>query len=196
MKTKTNQPATSSHAPYLLLISLLRSCISRKQDVRITFADMGALKPTLPLGQVPVLEVDGAAITQSIPISRYAAKLAGLYPADPLAALYADEVVATIDEVWGKIGKAKSPERLAFGAETAPKYIALLEKRLGAGPFFGGAAPSFADLWFYAFASITSSGFFDDVPKDYIAAAGGAKLTASIEAFKASELYAKYGTPE
>lgn len=37
-------------------------------------------------GQVPVLEVDGEQIAQSIAITTYAGKLANLYPWDPLQA--------------------------------------------------------------------------------------------------------------
>ena len=68
-------------------------------DRRLEFPEWGALKQTGfgPLGQLPVLEVEGVQYCQSIPISKYAATLAGLYPAAPLAALQADEVVAIVD---------------------------------------------------------------------------------------------------
>lgn len=39
----------------------------------------------LPNGQVPVLEVDGVAIPQSLAIMRYAAKLGGKLPKEKLA---------------------------------------------------------------------------------------------------------------
>jgi len=60
-------------------------------DSRVAFTEWAALKATgySPLGQLPVVEVDGAVYSQSVPISAYAARLAGLYPADPLAALKA-----------------------------------------------------------------------------------------------------------
>jgi glutathione S-transferase len=39
-----------------------------------------------------VLEVDGKVFAQSVALSRYACKVGGLYPTDPVAALEADEV--------------------------------------------------------------------------------------------------------
>lgn len=45
--------------------------------------DLAELKPTLPLGQLPVLQVDGTIYAQSMAIARYAAKLAGLYQRTP-----------------------------------------------------------------------------------------------------------------
>ena len=45
----------------------------------------------LPLGSVPVLTVqDGTVVTQSMAMGRYAAKLANLYPSEPLEALFVD----------------------------------------------------------------------------------------------------------
>ena len=93
------------------------------EDKRLSFADWAVFeKSSLPLGQLPALEVDGKTYCQSVPLSAYAAKLAGLYPATPLeqlGALYlavlscsplaydafptaADEVVAIVDELWNK----------------------------------------------------------------------------------------------
>ena len=58
------------------------------EDKRLTFADWAVFeKSSLPLGQLPALEVDGKTYCQSVPLSAYAAKLAGLYPATPLEQL-------------------------------------------------------------------------------------------------------------
>jgi len=151
-----------------------------------------------PLGQLPLLEVEGETFCQSVPISKYAAKLAGLYPAEPLAALRADEVVAVVDEVWNKMGATPKDEkaRVAYAEEVAPKYLAHLAKRLGAGPFFFGAAePQWADLWVYEYVRFATNGFFDHIPKDFVARHAPA-LAAHYDAVLASELYKAHGTPE
>lgn len=170
-------------------------------DTRLDFPAWGALKATGfgPLGQLPVLDVDGAQHCQSIAISAYAAKLAGLYPATPLAQLEADEVVATMDELWNKIGattKDKPETRVAYAEEVAPKYLSFLAKRLGDKDFFGGAAaPGWADLWVYQYTAFFTSGFFDHVPADFVARHAPA-LAAHAARVKASDLYAKFGSPE
>jgi len=170
------------------------------EDNRVTFAEWADLKKTgiCPLGQLPVLEVDGAIMTQSIPMSRFVAQKAGLYPADALEAFKVEEVVAVVDEVWNKIGatsKDKPETRVAYGEEVAPKFLALLAKRLGDAPFFSGAAPGWADLWVYIWVTFFSSGFFDHVPKDFVER-HAPTIDALVKRVKASELYAKHGTPE
>jgi prostaglandin-H2 D-isomerase / glutathione transferase len=74
------------------------------KDTRIT--DWPALKPTTPLGSMPILKIgsdgdDAEPFThcQSVALARYAAKLAGMYPDDPLQALYVDEVMETANEL-------------------------------------------------------------------------------------------------
>ena len=66
----------------------LRKAGMLHEDTRLTFADWATFdKAALPLGQLPALEVDGKTYCQSVPLSAYAAKLAGLYPATPLEQL-------------------------------------------------------------------------------------------------------------
>lgn len=48
---------------------------AKYEDNRVRFEDWEALKPTTPLGQIPVLEVDGKTqIPQSIAIARFVAR--------------------------------------------------------------------------------------------------------------------------
>lgn len=78
----------------------------------------------------------------------------------------------------------------------APKFLRLLEARLGDGPFLGGSpTPRWADLWLYAYVSVFTSGFFDSIPADFVEKAAP-KVAALSKAVAASELYAKFGTPE
>ena len=77
----------------------------------------------------------------------------------------------------------------------APKYLLALAKRLGDKKFFGGEEPNWADLWMYQYTTFFTSGFFDFLPKDFVAVAAPA-IAKHAEAVKASELYKKFGTPE
>ncbi len=53
------------------------------EDVRFKREQWPELKPKMPFGQVPVLEVDGKMLAQSSAMERYVAKLVGLMPEDP-----------------------------------------------------------------------------------------------------------------
>jgi len=130
------------------------------EDKRIQFQDFPALKPTLPCGQLPVLNVDGKVYTQSAAIARYAAKIAGLYPNDPLAALEADSVVDAvvdillpiINAVW--IEKDDTIQAQKFddiSNVTLPKLLGALEARAHTeGPFFDGEHATFADIYLFS----------------------------------------------
>jgi prostaglandin-H2 D-isomerase / glutathione transferase len=54
--------------------------------------EFGALKPTLPAGQVPVLQINGEYFPQSKAIEQYVARKAGLYPIDTEQAFIVDIV--------------------------------------------------------------------------------------------------------
>lgn len=53
----------------------------------------------MPFGQVPVLEIDGKLLNQSIAISRYLAKKAGLAGKDDWESLLIDKAVDNIYEM-------------------------------------------------------------------------------------------------
>jgi prostaglandin-H2 D-isomerase / glutathione transferase len=177
----------------------LRKAGKLSEDKRLTFADWAVFegKKDLPLGQLPALEVDGKLYCQSVPLSCYAAKLAGLYPTTPLEQLEADEVVAILDELWNKGGAVPKDEekRVAYAKETAPKFLKALEKRLGDKTFFGGAEPMWQDLWVYQYVAMFTSGFFDFIPKDFVEVASPA-IAAHAARVKESDLYKHHGTPE
>ena len=57
------------------------------EDYRLSFPEFGEMRRNIRFNAVPVLEIDGAEVTQSNGLSRYIGKLAGLYPEDDLQAL-------------------------------------------------------------------------------------------------------------
>jgi len=78
------------------------------EDVRMTFPEFLARKAAgaYPRGQVPVLYVNDTIIPQSNAIARYCAKLAGLYPTDPVEALKVDAIVDSYNDAIIPIGLA------------------------------------------------------------------------------------------
>ena len=74
------------------------------EDERLTFEAFGELKSTVPTKQLPVLKInDDVILPQSIAIARYVAKLANLYPQDPLQAARADMCVDTLLDILNKL---------------------------------------------------------------------------------------------
>ena len=61
------------------------------EDHRISFQDFMEMRDGFRFRCVPILEIDGAAVTQSNAMCQYVGKMAGLYPDDDLQALYCDE---------------------------------------------------------------------------------------------------------
>lgn len=147
------------------------------EDYRFVRADFEAVKRASPLGQVPTLTIDGVAVTQSDAITRYAGKLAGLYPTDPLQALFCDEIMAALEDVVVKIGatfrlqgEELKTARLALAGEVFPKYLRWLEGQLvgHGGEFLADNRLTVADLKALTVLRWISSGMLDHIPTDII----------------------------
>ena len=72
-------------------------------DTRFKGEDWPTIKPTTPLGFVPVLKIDDVSHCQSMALLRYAGKLAGWYPTDPIESLIVDEVLDTLNELMSGV---------------------------------------------------------------------------------------------
>jgi glutathione S-transferase len=184
----------------------------------VTFPEFKELKPTLPLGQLPVLTLpSGREVCQSGAIARYAATLAHLNGSSPEETLLIDEVVTSAEELMSKCASRRKPRcargrvtrtlalensathvsrataarcgaqlrrtltaapglrrvpqlpdadakkaaRLAFAADVMPKWLTLLQDRLGSGPFYGGETLNLADLSVFAVTGSICKGQWD-----------------------------------
>jgi len=127
-------------------------------DITIAMADWPQMKLNhefAPFGQLPILKLStGEIIAQSGAIIRFVAKLAGIYPSDPLAAARADMIFEFSQELnminpllnfWPTNTDAWSNncnvyfETLSIHLDTATRLLGELE-------FFGGDTPHHGDF--------------------------------------------------
>lgn len=85
-----------------------------------TYDEFKAIASTLPSAALPTLEIlqdDGTkhVVDQSNAMLRFAGKVCGLYPTDPLEALAVDQIIDTIEEAHAPLGATMyGPKRLFF----------------------------------------------------------------------------------
>ena len=133
----------------------------RFEDHRVKFPEFAALREqgALPLGSLPVLEVDGFRMTQTGAMLRYVARLGetDLYPTDPMAAFIVDSALDTFNDtlshalmpsLFERDMQKKLEMRAVFAAGPMTRAFRYTEGLLGrtGGPFLGGARLSIADL--------------------------------------------------
>jgi glutathione S-transferase len=119
----------------------------------------------------------GAAFTQSNAICRYIGKMAGLYPADDLQALYCDETLDAVEDLSHHIGATfglegeqlrAAREKLVGGwLTTFLKGLSALLKR-GGGRYFADDRMTVADLKVLMQTRWLRSGSLDHVPEDLV----------------------------
>jgi len=131
------------------------------EDVRIEQDDWPSHKSEMPLGQVPVLEVDGVKLPQSLSIARFVAKQFHLAGKDNLEQAKVDVVIDTIADAnaefapirWGEDETKKEEAIKKFFAEDLQKHLKNLEvlakEYSNGGPFFVGNKLTWADLLVY-----------------------------------------------
>ncbi|XP_011165643.1 glutathione S-transferase-like [Solenopsis invicta] len=125
-------------------------------DERFDYADWQKLKPTMPFGKVPVLEIDGKKCPQSVAICRYLAKKCGLAGKDDWEALEIDATVDTIHDLRASIAaysyekneEAKA-EKHQYAKEAVPYYLERLDAQVKKNDgYLVGGALSWADFTF------------------------------------------------
>lgn len=170
------------------------------EDDRFAGSDFPEVRKTTPLKQVPTLQINDRVVTQGNAITRYAGKLAGLYPGDNLQALLCDEVMDALEDVNVKIGATfglkgedMKKAREALATETLPRYLRWLENQLEAhgGAFFADNRLTIADLKALVVLRWVSSGMLDHIPTDLVATVAP-KLTAYMERIGNTPVIAEY----
>lgn len=170
------------------------------EDNRFAPADFPEVRKATPLNQVPTLQVNDVVVTQGNAITRYAGKLAGLYPEDELQALFCDEVMSALEDVNVKIGATfglkgddLKKARDALATETLPRYLRWLQHQLESrgGAYLADNRLTIADLKALIVLRWLSSGKLDHIPTDLIATVAP-KLTEYMDRIGTTPAIAQY----
>ncbi len=147
------------------------------EDHRISFDEFSELRSAMRFNSVPVLEIDGAQVTQSNALSRYVGKMAGLYPKDNLQALYCDEVLGALDDLSHYIVRTfgLQEEELKLARKKLVDgwlsvYLRGLDQLLtrGGGEYFADNQLTIADLRAFVQTRSLCGGHLDYVPTDIV----------------------------
>ncbi len=145
------------------------------EDRRIDRATFARMKPDLPFGQVPTLEIDGHGVfAQCNAILRLVGRRYGLHPEDPFEAARHDALLDAGEELRQRIaatGRIEDPAarrtaRQALARDYLPIWGGGVERLIGEGPFAAGARPSVADVKLHMLERWVNGGGVDDVPAD------------------------------
>lgn len=132
------------------------------EDVRYEREEFPSHKAEMPLGQVPLLEVDGVKLPQSVSIARFLARRFGLAGQNDLEQAQADAVVDTATDLMNGIVPVfqeqdptkKQELTKKFFDEDLPKHLHNLEvlaKSYGnGGAYFVGNNLTWADLYVHS----------------------------------------------
>lgn len=147
------------------------------EDNRLSFPEFRKMRHETRFNSVPVLEIDGAAVTQSNAMNRYVGKIAGLYPSDDLQAMYCDEVMDALEDLSHYVVQTfglqdeelkQAREKLVDGWLSV--YIKGLDELLarGGGEYFAHNRLTMADLKVFVQVRSLRKGNLDHVPKDLV----------------------------
>lgn len=161
----------------------------------VSFQEFKEVKSSLPLGQMPTLDLDFGeskkTLTQTTAILRYIGKKGGLYPKDDdMTAMEIDEILSILDDLRAPLAisvqgavralisddkEFTNDEKMAlrrrWREQTLPKYLGFIEKKIEqnkGSDWVVGSSISIADLVLYCDLNWVSSGILDGVPTDVL----------------------------
>jgi glutathione S-transferase len=147
------------------------------EDKRVSFPEFGEMRQSLRFNAVPVLEIDGVAVTQSNALCRYVGKMAGLYPEDDLQALYCDEVLGAVEDLTHHIVRTmflEGDELRAARAKLVDGWLSVFLRGLdelltrGGGKYFAANKLTIADLKTFVQIRSLRSGNLDHIPTELV----------------------------
>ena len=148
------------------------------EDVRIAPADWPALKPQMPYGALPVLELSGKPpLAHSNAILVLIGRRHGLHPADDFEAARHEGMMEHVEDLRAKVSPTlrmpeaeKKATREALVTGFLPAWGAAAERNIEGSPYFGGDALHVVDLKLYMAVRWFIGGKVDHIPADIFAA--------------------------
>ncbi|MBO68716.1 MAG: hypothetical protein CL398_10440 [Acidiferrobacteraceae bacterium] len=149
-------------------------------DIRVTSDGFQEMKANnqLPYNQLPILEVDGRVIAQSLAIARFCGKKSGFYPLNSdIDAALVDELLDTVSQVTELFSQSLSEGNLqkkvnmrqTIAMHTLPMWLELLERRVAANSdsiYCVGSKTTIADFALWRLLGWISSGKLEGIPSD------------------------------
>ncbi|KAK9506950.1 hypothetical protein O3M35_008793 [Rhynocoris fuscipes] len=127
------------------------------EDFRFERENWPSIKPSMPFGKVPVLEIDGKKLHQSTAITRYLGREAGIAGSNNWEALQIDMAVDTVHDFRQALAsywyendeKLKEKKKEEVLKETAPFYLKKLDELVKEnGGYLANGTLSWGDLYF------------------------------------------------
>ena len=147
------------------------------EDHRISFQEFMQCRSEMRFTCSPTLEIDDVVVTQSNGMLRYVGKAAGLYPEDPLQALYADEAMGAVEDMLHQVVKTfglEGDELKAAREKLADGWLTVFIRGLGeilergGNEYIADNRLTVADLKVYVQMKSIRSGNLDHVPGDLV----------------------------
>ena len=147
------------------------------EDNRLSFQEFNEMRKDTRFNSLPVLEIDGDEVTQTNALCRYVGKMAGLYPADDVQALYCDEALDALEDLLHKIVPTfglKGEELQEARAKLVDGWLTVTLRGLGellargGGEYFAGEDLTMADLKAFVQVRSLRAGTLDHVPVDLV----------------------------
>ena len=147
------------------------------EDNRVPVAEWPGIKSDTLFNALPVLHVDGEAISQTNAINRYVGHMAGLYPDDPIEALRCDEICDAVEDVLAKVIATfgiKDDDKLKAARATLVEgpislFLRTFEAKLArGGDYFVENRLTVADIKLFVWTRSLRGGVLDHVPADIV----------------------------
>jgi len=176
MATKVKLTYFKVHGRAFVTRFALRYAKFPYEDERLEFAELKERRSekgyneAVPIGYLPILQLNGEVVCESQSLARWAAKKSDLYPANPDEALLVDEAMELAAEIVAKAPQdpdkeVKKAKRAEFAATVCPRYLDHLERRIAKrkGTFLLGSQLTVADVAVYRMVDAFLTGDFDFV---------------------------------
>ncbi|XP_018358481.1 PREDICTED: glutathione S-transferase-like [Trachymyrmex cornetzi] len=154
---------------------LLSYCGIEFEDIRLTMEEWPKHKPNMPMGQLPILEIDNKTYHQSRAIARFIAKKGNLYGSDEFEAMEIDATVDSMEDIRRAMGEYYWEQDPVFKAklkETAFQKLAFYLDKFEAqvknnGGYFINGKLSWPDFMWAAYSERISFILTRDVNQDH-----------------------------
>jgi len=132
----------------------------------------------IPFRELPVLNINGESIGQTMAIARICGKLGGMYPEDIIEAGKVDQIIVAVENINGLLSPSmkesdpmkKKAMRKELTSTELPTYFGYLQDILSANSsdWFVGENMTIADLAVWSLLGWIASGVIDDISAEVI----------------------------